>query len=446
MKSNRGEARSRWERYGAFTVALALSLPLLGAFMVISNGAAFQDLGEWTYQGYVGAWLLRGGESDVAQFMDHPVPYALAQAVLTALQLVLLPVQAAVVYTLVYVLVAAVAIQAVVNRHSLVVAPSAVALTFAVTLSSGFWNGYVGNQLGMILFLVYLGLPRDRSTRWWVVAVFSLLMFFAHALAYAAWGLVALSRAVADRKVPSFLLGVAPSISLGLWYVMSTDEGGGATLLPSQNLAVWLAYKAYTVTKLGGYHNLQVTGATDADWSAPLYWAGVSANVIFAGLLVFGVGALLWHRRSSLHKEADLIALIGLVGVTLLLPPFLGVVNPGERLLGPAMSLFVVLGFGKRSRLVPRMIAAALVVGAVLTTVSVFGLPHKAARGVVRDVPSGISLRADLLYAHRTDQFAAKVEHVAELARVGAPPDLPLAWETSLLEAPNRPGAEVNRP
>ncbi len=429
MTSN--ATRPRWHRThtaglvsaGSYLVALALVRLTLGY-------PAFQDLGEWVYQSRVLVDIWSGSPSGVATLVSNPVPYALPQLLMGSFAIVVDATTAGWWYLVLYGALGAAAIDAFVRRHRLSPVPAALYLTAVVLLGTGFWNGFIGSQLGLVLFIGYLAAPRDLVTRWWMVMLLSLLFFSTHAFAYASWGLAAVVLAVASRRVVQFALGVAPSLGLTAWYLAASSEPTGAT--PSGGLVDLLAYKAYTATKFGGYQNLYVGGLGDAQVAAPLYWVGALANVLLA-VAVVGVLAGAWLRSGRRRWWRSELAVIGvsLAAVALLMPRFwLGIVNPGERVANYALVIVAVpltsVAAGRARRWVGGLAAAGL----LATAVSAALIPTKATRG---DGPSRViegERALDSLYAHRLDQFEVKARAADAVA-----PTLPIEWSTSILQA-----------
>ncbi len=421
----------RWLRaHAAGLLSAAIYLAFLGALGAVMHYPALQDLGEWIYQARVLADIWRGSSSGVATLVSHPVPYVLPQLVMGALALVISPTGAGWGYLLLYGAFGAVSVDRFVRCYGLSPAPAAVYLTGTVLLGTGFWNGFVGAQLGLVFFLAYLSMPRELVTRWWVVAATGVVFFLTHGFAFASWGLAALVFAVAARRVGQFLLGVLPSVALTLWYLATSSQPTGAA--PSTGLLQLAEYKAYTVTKLGAYQNLYVGGLGDRQVVPPLYWAGVAANLLLAAAAL-GVLAVLWYRSGPgrwWRSEIGAIG-VGLALVALLMPQFwLGIVNPGERIANVAV-VIAALPLTARAPHWGRAAVAGLAgAGLLLTGCSLASVPAKASRG---HGPSQVitgERTADSLFAHRLDQFETKVS-----AAESPDPALPLAWSTSLLQS-----------
>lgn len=418
----------------AFTVAASLALAAIGAVTVVAGYPGFQDFGEGIYQARILSDLLSGDHSAHTRIAPYPAPLALPQLLLAACVAVTGPVAGGVAFLILYGLTGAWAIQQLVRRYQLACGPAALLLTGLVLLGSGFWNGFIGTQWGLVLLMVYLSLERRVAVSWQAVLGFGLVSFFTHGLTFAIWGLAALSIAVAERRLARFLAALAPSAALVVWYLVSSREASRADW-SSGGLTEWVFYKGYTVSKLGSYRNLVVRSSSDHDVAPALYWMGVASNALVAVVLGAAFCWLIvrgWNYSWAAHAPL-VVAAAGMLLVVLATPGFLaGIVNPGERVLSAAMVLVVVLLTGPQSpRRTIHLAGGLTVVGLVLTAISVGLIPAKAALGgPLSEAPASWAGRSTSLYTHRVDQFEEKV-----LAAERGDLTLPLAWHTSMLVA-----------
>lgn len=413
--------------------ALAAMLVVIFAVHATTGFASLQDFGEWVYQGRVLSDLWRGVDHGVALVAPYPVPYVTHLVLVAACMLAAGPIAGPLIALTLFAALGAVAIDLVVRRYGLRPVTATIVLT-GLVIGSGFYNGYLGAQFGFVLVLLYLGLPRGIATRWWVLLGFSLATFATHALGFAAWGLTALVFAVAARRLWMFALTIAPSLALTAWYALSSLQGRGSASY--SGFVEWFTYNGYTIAKLGGYQNLIARANGDAELASPLYFAGIGANALFA---VAALTLVIWLfvRGRSLWRTNRVELVIGgtLVIVALALPSyFIGIVNPGERLLVPALAVFSLIWF-RRSDAPARLgtaLAAVMVLGAVLTVASLALVPLKLANGSeLSAAPSGGTDRSDALFGHRLDQFEDKLRESQQPS-----PSMPLAWYTSILVEP----------
>lgn len=418
----------------ALITSLVLSVVPTTVLVVAAGWPALQDFGGWLYQGRVLAWVWTGQPSAFG-VAPYPVPYSLAQVALGALNLVLPPVAASLVYLGLYVLLGAVAVSLFVRRYRLSPVLAGAFLTVTVVLGSGYWNGYVGTQLGGVLLVLYLALDRRTMTSLPAVVVASLVMFFSHAIAFAVWGLVAVIAAIAVHRFWRFLLGILPSLALLAWYAASSREAATGTVTPEGPLA-FLGYKAYTLMKFGGYQNFIAHGIGDFSRAKVLYAAGVGVNALFVIALVVAIVRLVVTDRQRIGSyRVEAVALLALLVVMAVLPQFaFGIVNPAERIGSAVLALVAafVLPEGQHRRWTQKWLAATLVVGLALACVSAALLPSKSAAGAHSTIHDTDST-AHSLFGHRTDELTAAMEAAQRSWRDRTAPDFPLVWETSLL-------------
>ena len=421
------------------SVVLAVAGALLVQVVVVTGYMALQDFGEWNYQGYVLGRALRGESLGVATLKDYPVPYTLSNALLGGLGAILPPLYAGVVAIFVQVLAGSVAVAWVIRARELDWRVALPVLATLVVLGSGFWNGYAAHQLGLAVFTGWLALPREHRTRPLLVLVFSLLLFFSHALVFFSYAVAVGILALADRRVLRVALAALPSVALILWYAVHSPPepaGGGVSMTSPVS---WVAYKGYTFAKSGSYQNLIVNAVGD---DRPLMFVGAAINVLMVGLvLLLAANLVLSVRLADWRRHADLVAGTVLVLVGLALPAFfLGIVNPGERLFGPGLILLATAAL--EARVWPRLratAAGAACAGLLLTGVSSVTLSAKADRG--DPVPQGTEKsldespgsRVDVLLGHRLDQMETRFDAADRAWHDDAEPTVPLIFDEGLL-------------
>ncbi|MEO5663641.1 MAG: hypothetical protein ABIR39_10170 [Nocardioides sp.] len=426
---------------------LAFAVVTLSIIVSVTGYIALQDYGEWIYQATVGRSILSGQESEVGYFKNYPVPYASGQLLLIGLALVASPATAGILAIAAQILLGLAAVAFVVSRRDLSPWVAVPLLGTVLVFSSGFWNGYTGFQIGMAILLFYLGVPESRRTRAVPVAVVSLTAFASHGFAYLAIVVVVATFAVYARQVVSALIGGLPSAGLALWYVLASPSEPNNEILSTDSPAQFVAYKIYSAAKAGGYQNLVVNGQGD---ERPLMALGAVANVLVVATVALMVVHVLVRRHPRGPRVgAELAAGLALLVLGLAMPSsFVGLVNPGERLLVPALLLCLVsaLSSGALPHWLPRVGLAAASAGLVLTGVSAATLVHKADTGEAapQDPSPSFSTdarsRTESLFAHRLDQMETRFDLAQSAWLTGEAPSDPMVWDTAMLGASSSRG------
>ncbi|MCO6659746.1 hypothetical protein KJZ00_03010 [Cutibacterium avidum] len=397
---------------------------------------AFQDFGEWIYQARVVAGILAGEEPHVGTLITYPVPYFLPQALLSLCELIFGAVGGSTVFLFIHAAAAAWVSDLLVVRRALPPVMTACVLAICVLGGSQYWNGYVGLYWGMVIIVGYLAVSDRNATRWPVVMAFALATFFTHGIIFGCWGLVAGVRALTSRRIRDLIVGVVPAMALVLWYFLKSNEAKGRET-GYESITHFIEYRGYTLAKSGGYQNIIASSVGDHQIAPWLFYGGAILNFLFAVLLVVLV-VLSLVSWSTLWRTSrwQLLALVSLGAIAAIFPPyFLGIVNPGERVV-PTLIVVLILMWpdmvGTRVEraegIVRKVLCLLLTIGLCATVVSASLAPRKVAQGGGR--PSEVSKEIPLTsaFGHRLDQFREKVD----AARAG---DLnqPLAWTTSIL-------------
>ena len=309
------------------------------------------DLPAWIYQGALVRAEIADARSTPWSLVTHPVPNTLA----TLLPALLLPV-AGPVWTgkllATGLLAAGFATAWALAR---IATPDGGSVTWArasiliacVVVSSSFWNGYLGYQIGVVgaMGLGVVWLRRERLSAP-VVVVGTVALFFAHAIPFA---VVALTIGVEAlrRRDRHQLAALLPAGALTAWYSLARatqPSGGFVNAQTTGGVIDWLAYKIYTVLKVGPFHHPDgVDGAGVLANIPVLYWLAVDLSAAFMGVLVTGLMVGTFRMSSGRRRRAAWMAW-ALAGVALVLPPFaLNVVNPGERILVLAVVALIAL-------------------------------------------------------------------------------------------------------
>jgi hypothetical protein len=322
-----------------------------------------QDFEDWIYQGWVTAGLLHGVPSlrEHFQFAHYPVPNAVSQVMLAGATFFTNPRIAADLFLCFFFAVGMACIWRVARRTGTADTDGSPGAFFAVLLSifilnSAFWDGYANYQISLILFMFAFLLPRKIPVGW--IVALSLGLFFAHASTYCAFVLLILLREMFVFRRFSAVAALAPSLVLMAWYAHLRPYAPLPNVVIAQDntLLKHLAYKAYTFTKAGPFHNLVDYSAQSlAARNHLLYLAGVVINVLFAAALFtslcIGLYIGMYRRRndatgqtgqSSLWRSPEMITSAVLLLLFMVLSTAtVGVVNLGERFLYPA--LFILL-------------------------------------------------------------------------------------------------------
>ncbi len=365
-----------------------------------------QDYMAWAYQGWLGAALLHGSPALAARFavVHYPVPNVLSQAALIALDLGMGAALAAKLW--IGALITVFAAACLWGARALPAGQrgaAALLLFLCFAVNSAFWDGYSNYQFSILVFLCAV-LLRDRLTVW-TTGLAGLLLFSCHASTFFAFVVFVAADAALDRKRRARLVGLAPALLLLAWYTLarrtpSVGQGDAAPLYGG--LVHHLAYKAYTLSKIGPFHNLvDHANRSFRDRSPLLYRAGVGLNVLFA-LGFAGLLATAFARGKKAFADPLLLTASVLLTLFLLAPnKSVGVVNPGERLLYPALLLcFLSL----RALPLGSLLAAGGAAGALLTAAQLLTF---STAGV--NTPSVVPLSGRMAYADRYGLYDSRL-------------------------------------
>jgi hypothetical protein len=423
----RAEAVPRW-----WLPAAGLNLAIATA-LLFAPYPPLQDFSEWVYQGALLARLVIGLPVPEISLVTHPVPNSLAQALLALFSLVL-PASLVAPVFLLGLLGAGLALALALARRSQPAAAGAFAVVLIVSFfcNATFWNGYVNYQVALLLFAGWFLLPELRRMAAGAVLAFGLLIFLSHAAVFAAFCLLVWVQALADRRLRGAVLGLAPVLVLAGWYALTELREGAEPPAGFGGLSTFLAYKAYTLAKLGPYHNFVFSQGGDESLRPALYWAGSAANLIYTAGLGGTLALGLWRalRHHSLARAPALAALL-LFAVFLVLPKMVQhVVNPGERLMIPALLVLVLVVPLPTLALRPLALLGGVALAAnllVLATPEAWAVPVH-----LRDMEAMGDAR--VLFRHRPTSFACKWTELQRSEATGEAPHLPISFRTSLLQ------------
>lgn len=334
-------------------LAFGVSAFIAYCLVVLQTFPILHDFPEWMYQGWIFSALLSGDEPAVAQsfgLVGYPVPNSISQFGIGLLNYGFSPVVAGKVWLGAY-LVFASALWFVVSRHNNNRHDGALhlLLTMLITLGPGFWNGYINYQLGLLLFALYLYATvfRGVSSRLWLF-VFSLLIFFSHAIVFAVFLLFHVLSVVFawnKRRWIDFV-ALAPSVLLLIWYSMFKLASSDAYSSQALGLVKFVQYKAYTMAKQGPFHNfIGHDGQSLLEGRDVLYQFGFAVNFFVALVLVLwfvslGRALLRGETKTQVRFDIGRFHWPVILSLFILATGFLlggknlfGLVNPGERLL-----------------------------------------------------------------------------------------------------------------
>lgn len=431
-------------------LALAVVFAGLAAAMTLTPYPPLQDFLEWAYQGKLLALLVTGADLGSIRIAPYPVPNSMTQVIMGLLSLVLPARLAALVFLLGFLAAASWVARALARRYQpLVAGPLSLVLLVSIFVAAPFWSGYSNYVFSLLLFGIFLLIPRERWTGVSTVLVFSVAIFFTHLTTFASFLLLVGVNAMVRRRIWPVLLGVLPSVLLACWYYVALDRGRldpGVPLVGQAqgnilaDLAKFVAYKVYTFAKVGPYHNFVFAAGGDVVVRPAIYWAGVLLNCAYALVLMLMLVLGGWDavRRKSV-TVVPVIAGILMALVFLLMPPGRLVANTGERFMYPAL-LLLLLFLPLRLRLAQALGAAAVLL--LLGLVALTSAQQDWATGLPEadwEAPQRV------LFQHRPTAFAGAWHAMEELG-AGKPADPPqLSFETSLLIS-DRLGAPPARP
>ena len=415
---------------GAYLVASALLVGLL----LTASQVYLLDLPMWVYEGAALRAKVLGeaaGAAALYPLKPYPVPNSASQVLLA---LLVGPLGAAGAGKAVAVGVLALGLWAVyrlcVRLHGPEGVFRALVLAATVVVSASYWNGYLNFQLGLAVLALYGavrardGLAARPSAP--VTAVFGVVLFFCHSVPFLAFALGAGLEAL-GRRDARLVGALTPAALLSVAYVVGRAGGEAGVTEPFPDLATAVAYKGYTVLKLGPFvHFLRPDGSGTLD-GAPLAYAALAGGAalfvaVLGGLLLRGAWRLGADVRADVRagdaaggaSEARArLAVVGLaLGLALLalpIPPvWLSVVNLGERLLSVALLLLVAVVP------MPRRALAALALAMVPF------LAHDAAWLASRAAPAPAAVEADLArrvargHERQADPFANQLASRAD--------------------------------
>lgn len=381
-----------------------LLLPAMAILLLLAPSPYLQDFAEWLYQGFILAMKLVEPER-VSRFIlaPYPVPNSLAPLALALLCLLFEPITAGRLFLALLLLGWWLVLRAFVRRHlPRDQSRSLFALLVAVAaLASFFWYGFIGYQLGLLLWFAFLAWMRQERSALWL-GLFGLAIFFAHAMVFLAWGLLmglwALHSREARERVTAALL---PSVALSLAYLIGQRLAGVEAQFVDariENLTEAILFKLASPLVLGGFRNLILPDGTSLLEGQPwLYWTGAASNaltlVILATLtLVVFLGPPQTRGSSGSQKSPWPVPVLRYSGLVLILVYLLapynlgGLIHPGGRLLLPLLAITLMLA-SPRLLAWTRWAALAAILGASISLCSYGLLIQRIGTGPIEGEP-----------------------------------------------------------
>ena len=372
-------------------VLLILMIAVTIIAILVAKAPYLHDFAEWLYQGRILSALWQDPTA-VATFYikPFPVPNSLATVLLASFGSVLPAIWAGKLFLISLLVAWYFVIRMFVDRQLPTQWRFAASLVIYVlaALSTFFWYGYVSYQLGLLLFVWFLAVYQ-KSTPIWVIALFGILVFFAHAAIFGVFGLLLGVHWLMTRR-HAIIVGLIPATVCGAWFVV----GRYLSRLPAQAIdASWtsltetLIYKSGYPAMLGPFKNfLLADGSSLYDTTPWLYWIGFGANFAVAlllGLLVVYVLFRYFARTRtegfSKHLSAKLVSAklasakleltLAVTSTFLILAyivapyGFFGLINLGGRLLIPLVLLALLLGKENSRAIVQLLVLPSMLLG-----------------------------------------------------------------------------------
>lgn len=361
-----------------------LLLPAMALLLLLAPSPYLQDFPEWLYQGFILAMKLVEPER-VSRFIlaPYPVPNSLAPFALALLCLLFEPILAGRLFLLLLLLGWWLVLRAFVRRHLPGhQSPSLFALLVAVVaLASYFWYGFIGYQLGLLLWFAFLTWGRrERSALW--LGLFGIAIFFSHAMVFLTWGLVMGLWALHCRELRGRVTAaIIPSVALSLAYLIGQHLAGVEPQFVDariENLTEAIWFKLASPLVLGGFRNLILPDGTslleDQPW---LYWTGAASNgltllILATSTLVVFFGPAQNRRPSGSQEPPWPVPVLRYSGLVLILVYLLapynlgGLIHPGGRLLLPLLAITLMLASPRLLAWI-RWAALAAILGATIS-------------------------------------------------------------------------------
>ncbi|MGD0962248.1 MAG: hypothetical protein ABSB19_20750 [Methylomonas sp.] len=431
--------------YNANTVlCLAFVLLFASALCIPFDYTPLQDYSEWIFQSQIFNRLLSGDHSDQFSIKPYPVPYAVSQLIISAVLNFFSPYVSSKIFILIFLLFSLFSIYCFIIKRQLDKTCAPLFMLSIVVFNSCFWSGYIGYQIGLSIFCIYVAQSKSIKTNPYVISIYSVILFFSHGLIYIPFCLLIIVYSLFLRKQNIFL-GLLPSFSLVIIYILSKSEQNAiANQLVIDNYSSFVFYKIYTLLKLGSYQNLIFFDIDDSKIAKFIPLVGFVLNTLFVLFLFLSVWALLRKNfRSASNLNWDIEAITaGILFLLFLISPATaaGIVNPGERFLYPALILLSPLLF--HNNLIPlinrKCLSATVAIGLLYTLNSALLLSKKneiASDGLHIQLADKASSPASghIFFGHNLLTFDRKMKETQLAWYANQMPNCRLFFQTSLL-------------
>jgi hypothetical protein len=433
----------------AFRVLTVAILSLAAIVVLLPAYAPLQDYLEWTFHGALGREMLLSGELPGRDlfFRSYPIPNSFIQILLIALNFVVSPSWAQRIVLVIYILLLAVLIRSM--RRSGQEPNSFIVIAVSILLGSQFFNGYLNNLFGNTFLLIYVANSLRRPASLLETFLFSLLIFNAHATSFVVFCMWVGMRAIWPLPLDfNRIKGALPVIPAGLmfvWYYLAKDTQYQDIGLQISSIPEIIFYKAYTVGKLGPFHNFFGDEHGYMEAYPSIFWLGVAANAVFAVIMAALVFRFFFAGdRHRLRDPAWACIAILLIAYPFMPRSVAGVVNIGERFFTIAMLLLLVYAARYPSTLIDRIGAAlaSLLIGSLLL-LSELSFNHTTGnvKSIANDIPSGFDGRLARLYWHRPFLYEGRIEDMRKLREGGLDAVDALYFQSSIIGSETLPGS-----
>jgi len=395
-------AGNRRQRYTLifmiFRFATLLVLGILLAVIWLGHAPYLHDFGEWVFQSKVLA--LHWTQPEVVagfQWTGYPVPNMLAVLVMAFLGLFL----PAILSAKIFLTLLLTGWYLVLRRFAWQIGSPAdsEALLFVlfslVGLSSFFWTGFVGYQLALLLFTLFLTRFNPLMSMA-ELAVFAALIFLSHAMVFLVFALLVLLEMIDTPKRGKWALALFPAGVLSLWFVIGRSQADLISPLADTAMSGWtetFIYKLGYPLMLGPFKNLlQPDLSSLLDGVSWLYWTGFLANVVvvtavgvFILLVVLGRNeranagtSETGTPRQSLKRATWVLSFFYVFAPY----DFFGLINPSGRITVPLLLICLLMASGtpilSSTTRSLRMLASITLVFTFFTVFTYLVLMHRA--------------------------------------------------------------------
>lgn len=415
---------------------VALLASALLAVILLPALPPLQDYWEWTYQGAVieQMWASPSADSPF-EFRAYPVPNSFSQVLIALLSV---PFSAAIAAKLVMLLYAA--LVGVFLFQFWTYAPTntrlfALPLLLGLFFGSQFLNGYSNNVFGNLFLSFYALALLKASPKATTTLLFSILIFFCHATSFAVFGMLVGLSFLLRRLSWLHVAAVVPTGLMFLAYMFLKDSYSDDALVLG-SVFDWVFYKAYTIAKLGPYHNFVFNDVGDLTRAPLWFWAGVLFNLVFAALL----GALLFStlrnvKAQDFKQPVLLVPLIIFAAYPLMPTSISGVVNIGERFIQIAALLMILMVVKHAAKpLLMAIGALSLVMVPTVFSLAAQSLSVAPSTGEWTEAEKITSdNRLEKLFWHRPVQGAHRLQDIQQIQTEGLSAAQPLVFTTSII-------------